>query len=310
VGGLFVISRNTAFSYKGRSVSIAELAGELGVRYVLEGSIRRAGDRIRVNAQLIDANTDRHLWAERYDRQLTDIFAVQDDVKREIVDALALKLSAGERSELTRKPPKNLEAYEYYLRARQAMLEGEQRSLQLAYWAFGKAIELDPTFAEAYAGLAMASAVDYSGGSAWSDWARPPSTTHATVERMSQRALALKPGLALAELAMVRLRLAEYRFDDALRHVNRAVALEPGSSEVLNFHARVLTALGHHAEAMPIIEEAFRRNPKAPADQYETLGMIQFALGEYAAAKMSLMRAFGLMTVSPNWITAAFLAAA
>jgi adenylate cyclase len=310
VGGLFVISRSTAFSYKGRSVSISELAGELGVRYVLEGSIRRAGDRIRVNAQLIDAKTDRHLWAERYDRQLTDVFAVQDDVKREIVDALEVKLSAGERSELTRKPPSSLEAYEYYLRARQAMLEGEQRSLQLAYWAFEKAIELDPAFAEAYAGLAMASAVDYSGGSAWSDWARPPSTTHATVERMSQRALALKPGLALAELAMVRLRLAEFRFDDALRHVERAVALEPGSSEVLNFHARVLTALGRHAEAKPIIEEAFRRNPKAPADQYETLGMIQFALGEYAAAKTSLMRAFGLMTVSPNWITAAFLAAA
>lgn len=308
-GGLFVISRNTAFSYKGRSVAISELAGELGVRYVLEGSVRRAGDRIRVNAQLIDAKTDRHLWAERYDRQLTDVFAVQDDVKREIVDALAVKLSAGERSELTSGPPSSLEAYEYYLRARQAMLEGEQRSLQLAYWAFEKAIQLDPAFAEAYAGLAMANAIDYSGGSTWSDWARPPNTTHATVERMSQRALALKPGLALAELAMVRLRLAEFRFDDALRHVERAVALEPGSSEVLNFHARVLTARGRHAEAMPIIEEAFRRNPKAPADQYETLGMIQFALGDYAAAKASLMQAFELMIVSPNWITAGFLAA-
>jgi tetratricopeptide (TPR) repeat protein len=262
-----------------------------------------------VSAQLLDAPNDRHLWAERYDRHLEDVFAVQDEVERQIVTALAVHLSAREQAQLEERPTSSIEAYEYYLRARQAMLEGEQRSLQLAYWAFKKAIELDPEFAEAYAGLAMANAIDYSGGSRWSDWARPPNTTHATVERMSQRALALKPSLALAELAMVRLRLADFRFDDARRHIESAVTLEPGSSEVLNFHARVLTALGSHAEAMPVIDEAFRRNPKAPADQYETLGMIQFALGDYAAAKASLTRAFELMKVSPNWMTAAFLAA-
>jgi TolB-like protein/class 3 adenylate cyclase len=309
ISSLFVISRNSVFTYKGKAMKARQVAAELGVRYVLEGSVRRAGDTIRVSAQLLDARNDRHLWAERYDRHLEDVFAVQDEVERQIVTALAVHLSAREQAQLAERPTSSIEAYEYYLRARQAMLEGEQRSLQLAYWAFKKAIELDPKFAEAYAGLAMANAIDYSGGSRWSDWARPPNTTHATVERMSQRALALKPGLALAELAMVRLRLADFRFDDARRHIERAVTLEPGSSEVLNFHARVLTALGRHAEAMPVIDEAFRRNPKAPADQYETLGMIQFALGEYPAAKASLIRAFGLMSVSPNWMTAAFLAA-
>lgn len=309
VSGLFVISRSTAFSYKGLSVPTSQLGDELGVRYVLEGSVRRDGERIRVNAQLIDTQSDRHLWADQYDRQLTDVFAVQDSVKQEIVDALALKLSMGEQSSLSSGPTDNLEAYEYYLRARKAMRDGEQRSLQLAYWAFEQAIELDPAFAEAYAGLAMTSAIDYAGGESWSDWARPPNATRAAVERMSRKALSLKPDIALAELAMGRLRLAEFRFDDALRHAERAATLEPGSSEVLNFHARALTALGRHTEAMLIIQQAFRRNPKPPADHYETLGMIQLALGEYDDANASLTRALELTTVSPNWKLRAFLAA-
>ena len=151
LSGLFVISRNSVFTYKGQATKAPQVARELGVRYVLEGSVRRAADTIRVTAQLIDAQSDRPLWAESYDRQLDDVFAVQDALKQQIVAALTVELSPGEQAQLANRPTENLEAYEYYLRGRQAMYLLTLRSIRMAYWALDKAIELDPDFAEAYA---------------------------------------------------------------------------------------------------------------------------------------------------------------
>ncbi len=310
LSGIFVISRNTAFTYKDRSIPIPQLARELGVRYALEGSVRREGARIRVNAQLIDAENDKHIWAERYDRVLTDVFAVQDDVKREIVEALAVKLSVAERSGLTARPTEDIGAYEFYLRARQAMLEGDTRSPRLAYWAFEKAIEIDPDFAEAYAGLAMTYALDYSGASNWTEWTRPPERARGSAEALAKKALRMKPTLALAEMALARLRLGELRFEEALDHAGNAVAFEPGNSETYAIKARALTAVGRHEEALVEINEAFRRNPKPPLDHFETLGMVQFALRDYRTAADSLEKAHDLYKVTPNWLTIAFLHAA
>jgi adenylate cyclase len=310
LSGVFVISRNTAFSYKGLSIPVQTLAHELDVRYVLEGSVRREGDRIRVNVRLIDAEHDSHIWTERYDRDLTDVFAVQDDVKREILEVLAVELSVAERSGLAEKPTDDLKAYEFYLRARQAMFEGDTRSQRLAYWALEKAIKIDPDFAEAYAGLAMTYALDFAGASSWTAWTRPPERARTSAEALAKKALRMKPALALAEMALARLRLGELRFQEALVHAGNAVAFEPGNSETYAIRARALMALGRHDEALIEIDEAFRRDPTAPLDQFETRGMIEFALRDYRAAADSLEKALDLYKVIPNWLTTAFLQAA
>lgn len=306
LSGLFVVSRHTAFSYREQSVRPPDLARELDVRYVLEGSARRSGDRIRITAQLVDAKTDRHIWAERYDRESGEIFEVQDNVKQEIVNALALELTSLEQSILHLRPTGSLEAYEFYLRGQQAMYQGDDRSLRLAYWTLEKAIELDPSFAEAYAMLAMVYALDYSGLTRFWDWTRPPARSRAKAEAIARQALSLKPSLGLAENALARLRLGELRFEDALEHAERAVELEPGNSDALAMRARVLTALGRHKEALPSIRSALKQNPEAPAEYFETLGMVLFALEEYSTAAEQLNRSMKLTSVRPNWLTLIF----
>ena len=154
VSGLFVIARNSVFTYKGKAVKVGQVAEELGVRYVLEGSVRRAGDQVRINAQLIDATTGGHLWAERYDGSLADIFGLQDKVTEKIVAALALNLTDSEQAQLRRKPTDNLEAYDFYLRAKQGAYSYDGDGLADALSLYEKALALDPKFADAYAGYA------------------------------------------------------------------------------------------------------------------------------------------------------------
>ena len=309
LSGLLVISRNTAFSYRGQAIPVSRIATELGVRYVVEGSVRRDGDRIRVSVQLIDAQIDHHLWAERFDRDLTDVFAVQDDIKEEIIGALSVKLGAAEDAVLSGRPTDSIEAYEYYLRGRRAMYQGDLRSLRLAYWTFEKAIELDPDFAEAYASLANVYAIDYAGALSPFDWTRPPMRARAAAESLARRAQAITPALATAELALARLRLAELRFEDALSHAEQTISLAPGHSDGHMIKALVLTTLGRHQEALMAIEKALRRNPKAPPDHFVTLGMAQFALHDYPSALNSFERAADATPVSLHWQALALYAA-
>ena len=298
---LFVIARNTAFAYRDRSATASELAEELNIRYVLEGSVRRQGEQIRVSAQLIDAATDRQLWGERYDRQLTDVFAVQDDLKQEIVTALSVRLGAGEQTALSRPPTENVEAYEFYLRARHTRNQGELRSIRLAYWALEKAIELEPDFAKALALLADIYALDYTGINTSLDWERSPLITKSAAEQFARHAQAVDPSIATPDIALARLRLAELRFQDALIHAQRAVELEPGLSDSHVILARALSALGRHQEALTAVAEAFRLNPKAPPDQHAVQGMALFGLGDYAAAYESFKAAAATAAVSLNW---------
>jgi len=159
ISGLFVIARNSAFAYKGKPVKIRQVAEELGVRYVLEGSVRKVDNRVRINAQLIDATTGGHLWAERYDRHYTDIFELQDEVIGKIVSALTVKLTGAEQAQLARRPTDNLEAYDYYLRAERDVYSEDYSLLSFTLSMYEKAIALDPNFADAHAGYARA-AVD------------------------------------------------------------------------------------------------------------------------------------------------------
>ena len=154
VSGLFVLGRNTVFTYKGKAVNLEQIARQLGVAYVVEGSVRKAGNRVRINAQLIEGATGGHLWADRYDRDLTDIFAIQDEITKTIVDQLKVKLLPEEKKAIEQTPTDNVEAYTHYLRGRQFLHTATKSSLTLGRRMFARAVELDPRFARAYAGMA------------------------------------------------------------------------------------------------------------------------------------------------------------
>src|SRR6266700_3055612 len=154
VSGLFVIARNTAFTYKGKSVEAQQVAKHLGVNFILEGSVRKAGSRVRVTGQLIDGEKGGHMWADRYDRDLTDIFAIQDEITHAIVEQLKVKLLPQEKKSIGQTPTDNVEAYTFYLRGRQFMERQSKAYYQIARQMFAKAVELDPLYARAYAGIA------------------------------------------------------------------------------------------------------------------------------------------------------------
>ncbi len=165
ISSLFVISRNSAFTYKGKAVKLPEVSRELGVQYVVEDSVRKAGDQVRITAQLIDATQDQHLWSERYDRPLTELFALQDEIRQKIVTALKVKLTPEEQEWFQRAPTNNLEAYDYWLRGVESLLralyERKKEANAQARQMFEKAIELDPQYAGAYAGLGFSYFLDW-----------------------------------------------------------------------------------------------------------------------------------------------------
>src|ERR1700730_17255176 len=182
--GLFVIARNSSFAYKGKPVKVQEIGRDLGVRFVLEGSIRKAGNRVRITAQLIDAASGGHLWAERFDRDLTDIFATQDEVVEKIVGALAVNLTHGEARRLRRRGTASVEAYETWVRARELLTRSTREGVAQARAKHLRAIELDPSFAAPHAGLSLAAISDYV-----SDWAADPAQALDEAERWARRAL-------------------------------------------------------------------------------------------------------------------------
>ena len=194
VSGLFVVARNSVFTYKGKAVKVQQISEDLGVRYVLEGSVRKAGNRVRITAQLVDGTTGGHLWAERYDRDLTDIFAVQDDIAQNIVEAMKVAIAPEEKRAMQKVPTDNLEAYEFYLRGRRFLHEMTRKNLELARQMFSKAIELDPSYVHAHAGLADCGSVLYL------YYAPDPEILNDALA-VSRKALELDPGLAEAHVS-------------------------------------------------------------------------------------------------------------
>jgi TolB-like protein len=225
LSGLFVIARNSTFTYKGKAVKVEEVGRELGVQYVLEGSVRKAGNRLRITAQLVDAFTSHHLWAERYDRELTDIFALQDEIVQRIVTTLKLQLTLWEQGVLVRKSTENLEAYDHYLRGQAYWWRGTKEENVLARQLFEKAIELDPTYATAYVGLASTYFIEW----AW-QWTQDPSGFR-QISVSAQQAIALDDLLPQAHVCLGIFYLWQRQYEHAIAEVERALALAHNSAD-------------------------------------------------------------------------------
>jgi adenylate cyclase len=253
ISGLFVPARNTMFTYKGAAVQLQRMCAELGVRHVLEGSVRKAGGRVRIVAQLIDAESGGHLWAERYDRDLTDVFAVQDEITHRIIESLRVKLLPSERRAIEKVPTENVEAYQYCLRGRQFFHRQTKNSLDIAKRMFLRAIELDPNYARAHAGLADCESELYMGS--YSD------TVPETILAASAKALEFDPDLAEAHASRGLALSTLERHDEAEQEFRTAMALDPNLFEVLKYYARACQSQGRFAEAAEYFERASAVSP-------------------------------------------------
>ncbi|NNU51389.1 tetratricopeptide repeat protein [Rhizobium sp. WYCCWR 11279] len=295
ISSLHVVPRNTIFTYKGISVKVKRLAQELGVRYVLEGSVRIVGNRVRISGQLIDTANGDHLWAERYDRDMTDIFAIQDEITHAIVGQLKVRLLPEEKEAIANEPTANVEAYTYYLRGRQLSHTWTKSYLQLARRMFCKAVELDPDYARAYAGIADCDA-------AIRDWA-PDDVPLRRILDMSARALELDPDLAEAH-ASHGLALHQSGYDDrAAAAFERALALDPNLFEA-NFHyARFFFMHGNFAESVQYFTRAAAIrsddyvSPIHLMSAYRSLGRV---LDTENWARLGLLRAERALNLNPE----------
>ena len=268
VRGLRVASRTSAFQFRGRNEDVREIGRQLGVDAVLEGSVRKAGERVRITAQLIDCADGYHHWSESFDRNLDDVFAIQTEIARKLVQALSLTLTRQENALLERGGTANAEAYDVYLRGQASLREHTDSSLPRAAVLFRQAIERDPAFAQAHAGLANAIAIK-------GQWQLD--LTAAEFEeaiRASQRALDLQPQMPEAWLATATLLSMQGRADEAARAFESALSLNPGSYEANYLYARHCFSRGELERAAELFEAAQRLRP----DDYQPLCMLQGAL--------------------------------
>ena len=253
---LFVIARNSTFTFKGKAVDISEVGRQLGVRYVLEGSVRKAGNRVRVTAQLIEAASGSHIWAERYDRDLEDIFAVQDEVTFAIVRALQPQLELSEQMRALRKPPDNLDAWESYQRGMWHLFRYTPEECKAAIAFLGRAVELDSGFAVATASLGYAHCVRILHGIS------PDSDGDiATALSLGRRAAKLDENEPYAYLAIGRASIFSGRFDDALAALERAIQLNPNFALAHMIQGHALWHIGQPAEGVAAIDRAIRISP-------------------------------------------------
>jgi TolB-like protein/class 3 adenylate cyclase/Flp pilus assembly protein TadD len=285
ISGLLTVARNSVFNYKDKALDVRQVANELGVRYVLEGSVRRAGEQLRINAQLIDGTTGSHVWGERYDRRYADIFALQDDVIGQIVKALSVQLTETEQSQVARLPTESLEAYDYYLRAQQLAYRADPNSTADALAYYDKAIGLDPTFADAYSGYARVATDVLAYGFANT---LPAAVARKRAYEAAGRALALDPQLPLGYAVLALLQMLDSQHEEAVASARKAVALGPNSAEAYLNLAVVLTYAGLHEDALQAMETVLRLNPKPNRQVREYYAFVLYMNGRYADALAAL----------------------
>ena len=307
ISGLFVISRNSAFTYKGKPVKTKQVAEELGVRYVLEGSVRKADNRVRINAQLIDATTGGHLWAKRYDGDMSDVFALQDKITQKIVAALAVKLTSGEKKHVARRETDNIAAYDAFLQgwSHLRLLTSEDFAKALSY--FEKAVELDPNYGRAYAALAKTHLVAYNLGFFGSLRATP---SEARLRAREYLKMAMKNPTSLAYQIASEMSLWQRLHEEAIGEAEQAIALDPNDPSAHINMANVLIMAGRPQEAVDFLKRAVRLDPHyLPGVYLSYLGMAKFAMGQLEEAVLLSERA---LKHNPEllWLTAAYTIAA
>ncbi|MBZ9981361.1 MULTISPECIES: winged helix-turn-helix domain-containing tetratricopeptide repeat protein [unclassified Mesorhizobium] len=291
--GLFVIARNSTFAYKGKAADVREIARELGVRYLLEGSARRAAGRVRINAQLVDAASGDHLWAERFDRGLDDIFAVQDEVTAKIVEALLGRL----RAPPPRNRPKTLEAYDLCVRARK-LIDDSPQTAREAHLMLTRAVALDPDYAEAYRWLAM------NHWMGWVHWGEPVEPNRHIALELARKAVAIDPNDAGCRWVLGNLLAYERDFAEADAEFARAFELDPNEADAWATLSDISVLAGRVEEGLEQIRKAFRLNP-FPASWYHlTLGAAQYAARDYKAAVKTLRRDETYRTSSRRFLAA------
>ena len=285
IASLFVIARNSSFIYKGKSVDIPTIAKELGVRFILEGSVRRGGNRVRINSQLIEAETGGHLWAERYDRDLTDIFTVQDEVTANIVQALAVTLGEDEEKRVGKKGTENLAAYECVLRGRELFLLTRREEAKQAKEILEQAIELDAGFGVAYAYLSLTHMLDYING-----WSEDPQASQTLAYDLAKRGVELAPDDALAHIALGSASLSLRRHKEAIAEAERAVQLDPNYAHGLFELGWYLQYAGRAAEALGYFDRAVRLDPHHADVFLHFMAQAYFQLDRYDEAVELLRR--------------------
>ncbi len=292
--GLFVIDRNSAFTYKGKPVRAQQMSRELGVRYVLEGSVRKEADQVRITAQLADATTGADLWAVHYDRPLRDIFALQDEIVQRIVTTLNLQLDLMQRGADVRQTTDNLEAYDDFLRGLEyhqkiPAEDGNAKARQM----FEKAIGLDPKYAQAYAFL---------GDSYWRDWTWQWSHDSHTLDRafqLEQQAIALDDSLPVAHMGLGEVYLFRKQYDPATAEAERAIALDPNSAVGYKALMDIMECSGKPAEAVGLAEKAMRLDPRNRDFYLHFEGLSYTQMGRYQEAIPILKR--HLARYPNNW---------
>jgi len=294
VPGLFVIARNSSFTYKGKPVKVQQVSEELGVRYVLEGSVRKSENQLRITAQLIDAIAGNHLWAERYDRELKDLFSVQDDVTLKILTSLQVVLAGGERARLFAKGTGNPEAYLKLIDAREHLIRLNQEDNSLARSLCEEAIALDPQYAGAYGLLSRVYVMAFV-------FRTNPTDSLKMAYEYARKAIDLDDTQLNAYLALEFMFSFRRQHDEAIASGERAVKVAPGAAEAYLSLGRALSFAGRDREALGYLEKAIRMNPFPPAHHYMHLGFAYNNLGNYEEAISAFKKAIAL---SPKIIPA------
>jgi len=282
ISDIFVIARNSTFAYKGKPVKIKHVAEDLGVRYVLEGSVRKADNQVRITVQLIDATTGHHLWAERYTGIIDNVFAYQDNITQKIVDALAVKLNIDEKEQLAHKDTENIAAYDLFLKGWDHYLRWTPEDFFKAIPFFKKAVQIDANYGRAYAALAATywnGSITYPGMSQYG--VRNEEGFILAREYLEK---AMKNPTSLAHYLASEMNLDHYQWQDSRVEAERAIALEPNSAIINLQMGYVLTMIGNPVNGLDFIQNAMRLDPHYPAKALFFQGLAHFSLADFKKA--------------------------
>jgi adenylate cyclase len=276
---LFVIARNSSFAYKGKSVNAQQVAKELGVRYILEGGVQKAGDRVRITAQLIDAATGYHLWSENYDRDLSDIFGLQDEITLKIIYALQIKLTWGEQARLWEGQTTSIQAFDKWMRGMDCYFRRNEKDNKQARHFFEEAINIDKGYTLAYINLGLTHTADLFWG-----WSKSPIESFEQAEKNAEKALALNDSIDLAHCLLGRIYLFKRQHEEAIKAGERAIELSPNGAAAHVILGFILICSDKIESAIELLERALRLNPIPTAEYYGFLALAYQYNGQYEKA--------------------------